>query len=320
MIPTRRSALVTVAGALALAPTALRAQPAPVTLRVATVPTETVMPYVYAQRAGLFERAGIEIQYSQLGSGAAIAAAVAGGAVDIGNSSILGIVLGRGKGVPFTIVAPSGIWTARSEGGLVVAASSTLHAPKDFEGKTVQAAAVNDINTLSMQAWMDQAGADSKSVRFVELPQMAAIAALAQGRVDAITITDPAFVIATADGKAKLVANIFSSIAPRFLLVEWFSTTDWVEKNRAVAERFSRAIADAVTYTNAHPDEMVGDIVAFTGVTHDLAARMRHTVQTPTLNAADIQPVIDIAARYKLLDKSYPASELISDAAIAAVK
>ncbi len=301
--------------ALASLPTALRAQPAPVTIRIATTPTETVMPYVYAQRAGLFERAGIKIAYSQMGSGAAIAAAVAGGAIDIGNSSILGIVVGHARGVPFTIVAPSGLWTNGSEGGLVVSANSTLRTAKDFEGKTISAAAVNDINSLTMWSWMDANGADSKTLKVVEIPQMAAIAALEAGRVDGITVTDPAYVIATAGGKAKLAANIFSALAPRFLLVEWFSTTEWVARNHSAAERFSRVIAEAVTYTNAHPDEMIDDIVAFTKVERSLAVRMKHSIQEPTLVASEIQPVIDAAAKYHVLERSYPASELVSDAA-----
>ena len=87
---------------------------------------------------------------------------------------------------------------------------------------------------------MDQNGADSSTLKVVEIPQSATPAALEQGRVDGITVTNPAFTIATAGGKARFVANIFSAISPRFLNVLWFSTTGWVERNHAVAERFEQ--------------------------------------------------------------------------------
>lgn len=301
--------------ALALSPTLVRSQPAPLTVRVASTNTEYAVPLEYAQRTGIFERAGLKVEASRLGSGAAIAAGVVGGALDIGNSSILGLVLGHAHGVPFTIIGSSGVWLPGSEGGLVVASSSTLRTPKDFVGKTITAAAVNDINGLAMEAWMDQGGADPKSFKTVEIPQMAAIAALEQGRVDGITITNPAYATAMATGKTRLVANIFSAISPRFLLVVWISTTSWVERNRPAAERFVRAINEASLYLNAHPEETLGDLVEFTGLDRSIAAKMKRATLSTTVLPGEVQPVIDVAAKYKVIDKPFPAADLITDVA-----
>jgi hypothetical protein len=33
-----------------------------------------------------------------------------------------------------------------------------------------------------------------------------------------------------------------------------------------------------------------------------------------TVSASDIQPVIDLSAKYKFIEKAFPATELISDA------
>jgi NitT/TauT family transport system substrate-binding protein len=311
---TRRAALAVLAGAVA-APAALRAQ-AVSTLRLNGPPSELQLPLAYAQRAGLFERAGIRIERTSSPSGAATLAAIAGGANDIGITSMLGLLLGHARGVPFTIVAPSGIYQPSADSGVLVPVSSPMRTAKDLEGKTYSAAAVNDITLLGLRAWMDQNGADSSTVKIVEVPQSAALAALEQGRVDGIILSNPAYTIAMASGKVRRVANTYAAIAPRFLWGCWFSTTSWVERNRAVAERFARVLAEASTYVNGHVDETLDDLVQLTGLDRGLCQRMHRTGQVPNVLAADIQPVIDAAVKYKLLDHTFSARDVISEVAV----
>jgi NitT/TauT family transport system substrate-binding protein len=316
MRPSRQHVLAAAAAGLAVRAQPVWAQPAPATIRIATIPSELILPYAYATRAGLFERAGLRLEVSRASSGAAVAASIAGGAIDIGLTSILAVQLGHARGIPFTIIAPSGLVQSDSEGGLVVLNTSPLRTARDFNGKTISAAAVNDINTISMKSWMDKNGGDSSSFRIIEIPQLAQLAALEAGRVDAICVTNPAYTIAMASGKTRFVANIHSAIAPRYLLGLWFTTTGWVERNRSAAERFARVIADAVAYVNGHVAETVDDLVAATGLDRSLVLQMKRSTQIPNVVASDIQPVIDAAVRYKMFEPRYPAGEVISEAAI----
>ena len=43
---------------------------------------------------------------------------------------------------------------------------------------------------------------------------------------------------------------------------------------------------------------------------------MKRFPQVPNVLASDLQPVIDAAARYKMIDRPYPAPEIISEAAV----
>jgi NitT/TauT family transport system substrate-binding protein len=298
-----------------LAPQSSWAQPAPATIRVGIIPSEQSLPLVYAQRAGLFERVGLKLELNKGPSGAALAAAVAGGALDIALTSILAVVLGHARAVPFAIIAPSGLVETDSDAGMFVLNASPLRTAKDFNGKTIGAAAVNDLNTLAMKTWMDRNGGDASSFKVVEIPQLAQFAALDAGRIDAAVLTNPAFTMAMATGKARVVANIYTAIAPRYLIGMWFTTTGWVARNRSTAERFSRVIAEAASYCNGHVAETVDDVVAATGLDRSLVLRMKRSAQTPTALASDLQPVIDAAAHYKMIDASFPAADLISDAA-----
>ena len=159
-------------------------------------------------RAGLFDRAGIKIELTKMRSGAAVSAAVAGGGLDAGGTSLLALILGQAHGIPFTIIAAANNMAVEGyEGGLLVQSGSPLHDAKDFAGKTVSAAAVNDIVTLSLWAWMDQNGADWRSLKVVEIPQPAAAAALEQGRVDGAYITGAAFADASSRPEAAAVGQ-----------------------------------------------------------------------------------------------------------------
>ena len=55
--------------------------PALTTVRVLASPVDDVMPVLYAQRAGLFRQAGLDVQVDRANSGAAASAAVMGGSV-----------------------------------------------------------------------------------------------------------------------------------------------------------------------------------------------------------------------------------------------
>jgi len=313
-IPRRRA--LAALGALALAPRGAGAQSTSVVLKVGLPVTETATPLLYAMRAGLFERAGIKIELSRMASGAAVGSAIAGGALDIGGTSLLALVLGHARGIPFTIVAAANnLWTAGSEGGLLVQNASPLHDAKDFSGKIISAAAVNDIVALQLWVWLDQNGVDTKSVKFVEIPQPVAANALEQGRVDGSVLTGAAFANAKANPKLRAIPGVLGALAPRYVFTCWFSTRDWLEKNHAVAQRFARVMSEAAAYTNAHPDDTLNDMLTFTGMERDVALKMRRATFTTTVNPAEIQPLIDAAAKYKFIEKGYSANELISDVA-----
>src|SRR5580693_2266130 len=62
-------------------------------------------PAVYAQDAGLFAAAGLDVTIQVIGSGAAVAAAVIGGTIDIGLSSLFALLSAHEHAVPLTLVA-----------------------------------------------------------------------------------------------------------------------------------------------------------------------------------------------------------------------
>jgi NitT/TauT family transport system substrate-binding protein len=290
------------------------AQSSLTTIRVGATPIDSLAPVAYAMRTGMFEKARLQIDLSMMASGNAISAAVVGGALDVGLSSLDGIIQGYLRGVPLTIVAPGGLWVDADTNGLLIPKSSPLRNASDFNGKTISTNALASVGTVAVQAWVDQNGGDSKTLHFFELPATAAEAALTQGRVDASLLSNPQYAAAIADG-ARRVAHVYDAVGRQFSLGVWVAMQSYVEKNHSVVERFSRVVADAGAFARAHPEATVGDEAQYTKENPSVIAHMKRQRMGTTVNASDIQPVIDALAKYKLIEKAFPATELISDAA-----
>jgi NitT/TauT family transport system substrate-binding protein len=310
---TRRSVLAG-AGAALLAGERAAAQTAPalVTLRVASTANDDATTLVYAQNAGLFKSVGIDVTFQKANSGSAVAAAIAGGAIDIGKSSIIPVVNGHARGIPFTIVAPCSLYHNHDlDSGLVVA-NDGPHTARELTGKVISVAGLQDTTWLSARAWIDKNGGDSTAVRFIEVPGSSVLSALEEGRITAGTMSEPYVTQNVKSGKARLLAVTLEAIAPRWLIAVYMSTTDFVAKNRDLVVRFQKAMAQSAAYCNTHQAETVPMMAQFTGLDPAILSQVTRAYDPPNLDPRDIQPIINAAAKYKLIEKPFDARELIA--------
>jgi NitT/TauT family transport system substrate-binding protein len=312
----RATSLALLGSTLVVASPSVRAsaQSSLTTIRVGATPIDSLAPVAYAMRTGMFAAAGLQVELNMMGSGNAITAAVVGGALDVGLSSLVAIIQGHLRGIPLTILAPGGLWVDSDTAGLLVPKSSALRKAGDFNGKTISTNALASLDTVAMQAWVDQNGGDSKTLRFFEMPAAAVEAALTAGRIDASLLSNPQYAAAIADG-ARSVAHVYDAVGRQFSLGVWVAMQSYVEANRALAARFSRVVAAAGAFARAHPEATIDDEAGYTKQSPAVIAHMTRQRMGTIVSAADIQPVIDASAKYKFTEKAFPAAELISDAA-----
>jgi len=274
-------------------------------------------PLLYAKQAGLFARAGLNVEIEKLtGGGTAIAAAVAGGGLEIGKASTFALILAHAKGVPFVLLAPAAYYSsADPDIPLIVAAGSTIRSAKDLDGKTLGVVSLATTMRLADQAWIDQNGGDSRTVHFVELSPPAVPVAIEAGRIDGATLSEPVLSAAMGSGKVRVLGYSYNAIGKHFDLADWFSNADWVAKNHDLATRFARVMIAANAYVGAHEAEMMPLVATYVGVDPAALAKMRNPERGQYYDPALIQPLIDLAAKYGSIPKVFPAAELISDAA-----
>ncbi|MGA2395522.1 MAG: ABC transporter substrate-binding protein [Candidatus Lustribacter sp.] len=303
------------ASILAFAALGAAAQTAPTLtpLHILASPVDDVMPVLYAQRAGLFRQAGLDVTIDRANSGAAAAAAVIGGSVDIGKGNIMSVITAHAHAVPLVIVAPAAIYDPKTpDAALVVAAGSPIRTAHDLVGKVVGVTALNDLSAVATEAWLDAHGGDWRSTQFVEVPYSAQLPQLEAGRVQATVLLKPFINDAVNTGKARVLGLVYGAVSDRFLESVWEANAGYVAAHPDVIARFQRVVAQASAYTNTHPADTVDLLVSFTGLEPQRAALVSRMVNGTVVRADEIQPVIDIAERFNLIAKAFPAQEIIS--------
>jgi NitT/TauT family transport system substrate-binding protein len=307
-----RNRFVHLAAAAALTPRIAVAQDL-TTIRIASIANDTTTASLYAARTGLFRRAGLDVDLQPMGSGAAASAAVAGGSMQVGFSSLVTLIEAHVRGVPFTLIAPGGLYTSDIPYAVfIVRKDAPYKTASDLNGKTIAVQALKDLNNVAMLAWMDQNGGDAKSLKFVELPLGAQPVAIEEGRIDGANSGTPYLQTALDGGKIRGLTQIFDAISKRFLIGAYFTTTDWATKNRDAVTRFSQVIHDASLYCNAHHAETIGMVSAFSKVDEKIVSRMARVLFPDYLYPRDVQPLVDVAAKYKTIEKPFDAQDLIS--------
>jgi NitT/TauT family transport system substrate-binding protein len=269
-------------------------------------------------QTGAFARAGIDVEVTKANAGAAVAAAVVGGAIDIGKSSSMGIVNARAHGIPLMIVAAASVYgpEANEDAALVVATNGTVHVARDLNGRTLSVPALHDLFTIAMSAWIDKNGGDSKTVKFVELPNSAAPDAVSTGRVDGATIANPQLSQALASAKVRVIGHSFEAIAARFMSAVYFCTADYLAKNRDVVARFRRVLYESDAYINSHHADTVDILSRYTGIEPKVIASMPRATLGTNLDPRLLQPLIDRAFQYQAIPKSFDAREMFDPGGI----
>ena len=304
------------ASALAAATTRPAFAQSVTTLRCASAPDDDVSPFLYARDSGIFKRAGLEVEIAKSNSGAAVAAAVTGGSVDIGKSSLVSLITAHTKGLPFVLIAPASFYDfERPDVAMLVAKDSNLHSARDIVGKTIAVSALGDLYTIANDAFVESAGGSYKDIKYLELPSSGAAEAVIAHRVDAVTLATPSLTVALAGGKVREIGHPFEAIAKHFVRAAWFTTREFATKNPDVVARFRRSIGQASTYTNAHPADTVAALAAFSGLDPQLIAHMPRAIGGSVLDPKLVQPTIDAAAKFGAIASSFPAQDIIAPGA-----
>lgn len=315
----RRRAVLGLLGAAAVVPALPRPARAqtlvPITL--ATLTNDSATTALYAARSGMFRKAGLDVTLQVLPGGAACAAAVVGGSAQFGISSLVNIISAHVNGVPLVLIAPAGVDIPKvAYSRFVVRKDSTIANARDLNGKTIGTPGLKDLDTVAVSNWVDRNGGDSTTLKFVEMSGSVAAAAVEEGRIDGVDLNTPILAQALDTGKVRILADIFEAIAPRFANTGWFATVDYIAQNRDTVDRFTKTMSAASAYCNAHPADTVAMVAQSAKLDPTVVARMPRIEFAEYLRAGEIQPLIDVTYRYKVISKSFDAREMISPAAL----
>ena len=299
-------ALLAVAGG-----TRLNAQ-TPAMLRVGALPTDGTSVVFYAKEMGFFERAGLTVDITTMSSGPAIAAAVAGGALDIGIANVATVAQARARGLPLRFIAPSSVAEPATMTDVVmVAAGSVLRTGADLNGKTIAINGLKDLQQIAASAWVDKHGGDAKTLRFVEIPIPQMATALEAHRADAALVVEPFVSVARAQGQGRVIGDVLDGVGERYMITGWLAMDPWLQAHRDAAARYVAAIRGAAEWANAHHRESGAILVKNSKIAPELVETMARAKFGTTLEPALLRPVIEGAVRYSVLDARPDINDLV---------
>ena len=308
---SRFQALGLIAGAAALPARAL-AQSAPVKVRIGSVAADTYAEGFYALDLGLFDKAGLSVEIVPFNNGAAMAAAAAGGSIDVGVGDVIELANGLNRGLPFTLIAGGGMYsTSAPTTTLCVAKSSPIAKASDLEGQNVAVISLVSLQSSGVKSWLAQNGADISKIHFIELPFPQMAPAISRGTVAAAALSEPIMSDAT-NNDARIFAKVYDAVAKQFLISDWFTTRDWLTKNPDVAKRFVGVIYDTARWANARHDDSAAILAKYTKLDVERVKRMNRCAYATDLRPGMVQPVLDTAFKYKALEKETNAAIMIA--------
>jgi NitT/TauT family transport system substrate-binding protein len=279
-------------------------------INVGTIPLEANATLFYAEQLGYFRDAGIDVHITPLNGGPTVAAAVVSGSLDVGVANVATIAQAHDRGLPFKFIAPGALATPTSMTNVImVAKDSPIRTAADLNGKTIAINALKDLQQISVSSWIDKHGGDSKTIKFIEFPVSQMGTAVATHRVDAAKGDEP--FITAAKSEVRILGNVMDGIAPRFMIIGWFSTDQWIKDHPDLAARFAVAIGRASVWANTHDRESLAIVLQHAKIDPQIAADMARSRFGPSLDPALMQPVLDAALKYGVLDRPVSANDLI---------
>lgn len=303
---------LTATGAAAtLLPRLARAQAA--TIRIETTPVDSAAEPYYACDMGFFTSAGLNVDMqSGAANGAAISAAVAAGALDVGVSNIVSIAQAHAKNIPFVAIGPGGLYTAKTPSTLLIApAGSTAKTAADLNGKTIAVNTLRGLPQYGVQAWLDKHGGDSSTVHFTEVAPLDMIVALRSGRIDAGAFVEP--FASAARGEGRVLGAPFDAIASSFLITCLFSTRAWAEANRPAVHKLQEAFAKTADWANKNHTASGAILMKYAKLSPDTLKTMPRTVFAERLDLSLVQPVVELTAKYGGVP-AFPAADIVFQA------
>jgi len=271
-------------------------------------------PMFVAMDKGFFKSEGLELETIPMQGGAVIVQGVTSGDLQFGWTNVISLYQAHVAKFDFKLIAggATNVKGSNDTHAIEVLKTSPIVRAKDLEGKTVAVNTLNNIVHLMAMAWIDKNGADSTKVKFVELPFPNMEAALATEKVDAISVQEPFATAAVVKGAARVLVKPWGEVQPKFLIASWFASEKWIQKNQKMAQAFVRALNRGIDAVQADPAVGRSSMIKWTGLNADLAGKIQLPVFEKTISEKDLQATIDLAAKYKMIPRSFPASAVIS--------
>lgn len=307
---------------IGLALTATAAQAENVKLRFAYLLADSMLPIIAAQKAGAYEKAGIDLELTEVQGGPAVVAAIAAGEADIGYAAPVPPINARLNGVNVKMIVALGhevdpdkkfIW-------LVSSKASGVTRLADVKGKEISFNANGGLCELAWRDHLMKAGLTFDDIQPVVLPFPQQEAALEQGSIDAACTVNPFYssIIANkAIGATTVAEGVLADEKEPVINDVIFAADDFLAANRAVLKKFIAVTDQARKDMLADRAKEEAAAVEFLGLTPETAKTFSLPIVRTNMkiDTADVQKLLDSMHQTGMLPDPVKADDMVDNLA-----
>lgn len=277
---------------------------------VAAVPGEGAAGLFLAEKKGLFAKQGLHVTIKVSTSANTVIPEMLNGSVDVDSGEWSSVMGAQSAGVGKFHALANGFTLGPHVHEILAGRSSHITSPKDLRGKTI---AVNELNSettdLALSA-LGEYGIRASQVHFVAIPFPAMDSALASHRVGAIYEIEPYVTESEKNIGAQGVLDIDSGSTKNFPINGYMVTQQWFKRYPRTAAAFARAISQANTLATSDLSALQQIFTQSVHIPKDIADTMNVGTFPTSVDAVQLQRVINLMQRYGQLKGSLSAKQL----------
>lgn len=256
---------------------------------VAALPLTDAAALYIARDRGLFVKEGLDVTIQPVQQSIQALPALSKGQVDvIASANYVTFLQADEKGTLDLRILAEGVRTAPHMMDVLVPKDSPIKTAADLKGRTVAVNILNNIQSLTLDAILDQQGAGHPVYRQIAFPQMGP--ALEKGQVDAVHAVEPFDSAIQGELKTRVLLDGGSAPVRTLPISGYVTTSDFAEKHAKTAAAFKRAIEAASKIAAQDPSVVRAELPKYTKVTENQAKTINLPAYPATTDAAQLQP------------------------------
>lgn len=306
----RRRALALLAAVSAGTMRRASAQPA-APIRIGATASDSYAEPIYFDGAGALRRYGLAVDVTLFASVGPIVQALLAGAIDAGLADMLQIAGMHNRGLDYAFFAGGALYSSNAPTtALVVPRDSPVRKAADLDGASIAVASLASLSEIVTKSWLARNGGDIGSMKFIELPVAATVPTLLRGTVAAAHVGEP-FLTRFKD-QIRWLGPAMDAIAPSFYISSWCASQAWIAGDAERTRRFVGAIYATARWANAHHPETAALLASASKLDLDELRTMNRVAWATSLETRRMQPVLDAALTFHVIDRPTAATDLIA--------
>jgi NitT/TauT family transport system substrate-binding protein len=280
-------------------------------IKVGLLPFSESLAAVIADKQGFFKEEGLEIETSKFDSGALAVPVLQSGRMDIVLSNTVATFQAIEQGLDAVVLAAIVRQTSPDTTTAIVVKKGVIKSPKELEGKRIAVNVINSTAWLHSVAWLEKHGVDRTKVRFTEVPFPQMNDPLMNGQIDAGTQVEPFRSALMTTGNAEIIGWPYVETAPNTDITQYIALSSWVQKNRATAAKFVRAIIKGANFALSNEAAMRDINQQFTNLNPALKDKVLLPRFGTAINLKEMTHTTEMMRKYGLLKTSVDVSKRV---------